>query len=245
MNKFNFDIKRNINERLIQRAQQAVAQQGDNINTAVATAATNIDFKKFMFPKLISRINAPSRDIFFTEQSKIYIRVGKDFKVSSYNIDMYGFYINFEYIEAPLDDEFIEAPYSAYFKFDLNVIPTRFRMNKKESWHDTVCFGPRAYIYDPINNFLNIPYSAGREKINIPGFNTKGFNINTIIATVENAEKLLEIINKILDNKKAIIKSSQHMIAYYKKANLNILFDSKRFNPGFEKLLKYIIEKSV
>jgi hypothetical protein len=35
------------------------------------------------------------------------------------------------------------------------------------------------------------------------------------------------------------------MIAYYKKANLNILFDSKRFNPGFEKLLKYIIEKSV
>jgi len=244
MNKFNFDIKRNINERLIQRAQQTVAQQADN-NTAVTTAATNFDFKKFMFPKLISRINAPSRDIFFTEQNKIYIRVDKDFKVSSYNIDMYGFYINFEYIEGPQSNEFIEAPLDAYFKFNLNVIPTRFRMNKKESWHDTVCFGPRAYIYDPINNFLNIPYSGLREKIKIPGFNAERFNINTITATVENAEKLLEIINKILDNKKAIIKSSQHMIVHYKKVNPTILFDSKRFNPGFEKLLKYIIEKSV
>ena len=235
MNKFNFDIKRNINERLIQRAQQSVAQQADNINTAVTTAATNIDFNRSMFPELISRINASSRDIFFTEQSKIYIRVGKDFKVSSYNIDLYGFYIKFEYREAPRDDG-----HKSYFKFDLNIIPTGVRDNKKESWHDTVYWGLPYYNYDPINNFLNIPYSSRREK-----FNIVGPNINTITATVENAEKLLEIINKILDNKKAIIKSSQHMIAHYKKTNPNILFDSKRFNPGFEKLLKYIIEKSV
>ena len=45
-----------------------------------------------------------------------------------------------------------------------------------------------------------------------------------------------EVGNKILDNKNAIIKSSQHMIAHYKKANPTILFDLKRFNPGFEKL---------
>jgi hypothetical protein len=35
------------------------------------------------------------------------------------------------------------------------------------------------------------------------------------------------------------------MIAHYKKPNPIILFDLKKFNPGFEKLLKYIIEKSV
>jgi hypothetical protein len=235
MNKFNFDIKRNINERLIQRAQQSVAQQADNISTAVTTAATDIDFNSSMFPELISRINAPSRDILFITPSKIYIRVGKDFKVSSYNIDIYGFYIKFEYIRVPQSDS-----HKSYFKFDLNVIPTNVLNNKKESWHDTVCLGPRSYNYDPINNFLNIPYSGRREK-----FSIEGWNINTITATVENAEKLLEIINKILDNKKAIIKSSQHMIAYYKKANPYILFDSKKFDPGFEKLLKYIIEKSV
>jgi len=233
MNKFNFDIKRNINERLIQRAQQTVAQQADNINKTVTTAATDIDFNRSMFPELISRINAPSRDILFTEQSKIYIRVGKDFKVSSYNIDIYGFYIKLEYI--PESDS-----HKSYFKFDLNVIPTRVYDNKKESWHDTVCWGNPSYYYDPINNFLNIPYSGRREE-----FYRIGPDINIIRATVGNAEKLLEIINKILDNKKAIIKSSQHMIAHYKKANPDILFDLKRFNPGFEKLLKYIIEKSV
>lgn len=226
MNKFNFDIKRNINERLIQRAQQSVVQQADNINTAVTTAATNIDFNKIMFPDLISRIHAPSRDIFFTME-KLYIRVGKDFKVSSYNTDLYGFYIKFEYFEN-----------LSFFKFDLNVIPTSFWNNKKESWRDTIFNNP-SYYYDPINNFLNIPYSDRRDRP------TEFEDTNTIKATLENAEKLLEIINKILDNKKAIIKSSQHMIAYYKKANPNILFDSKRFNPGFEKLLKYIIEKSV
>lgn len=235
MNKFNFDIKRNINERLIQRAQQTVAQQADNINTAVTTAATDIDFNKIMFLELIRRINAPSRDILFIEPSKIYIRVGKDFKVSSYNIDIYGFYIKLEYIKVPESDS-----HKSYFKFDLNVIPTNVRNNKKESWHDTVCWGNPSYYYNPVNNFLNIPYSGSREK-----FNIAYRNINTITATVKNAEKLLEIINKILDNKKAIIKSSQHMIAHYKKANPNILFDLTRFNPGFEKLLKYIIEKSV
>jgi hypothetical protein len=232
MNKFNFDIKRNINERLIQRAQQTVAQQGDNINTAVTTAATDVAFNKIMFPGLISRINAPSRDIFFTVE-KLFIRVGKDFKVSSYNTDLYGFYIKFEYFGYVEDFTF--------FTFDLNVIPTSFWNNKKESWRDTIWDNP-SYYYDPINNFLNIPYFNRRD---IPEEFRDFRDMNPIKATLENAEKLLEIINKILDNKKAIIKSAQHMIAHYKKTNPSILFDSKKFNPGFEKLLKYIIEKSV